>query len=86
MNKLLRLTLAAVAIVGMSANAGTLEKVQKEGVMHCGMSTGFAGFAEMGDDKVWKGFDIDLCRAVAAAVLGDADKLNNHSLTSKERF
>ena len=70
----------------MSASAGTFEKVKKEGVVHCGMSTGFAGFAEMGDDKVWKGFDIDLCRAVAAAVLGDADKLTNHPLTSKERF
>ncbi len=73
-----KLLLVAIAIIGISANAGTFEKVQKEDVLHCGMSTGFAGFAEMGDDKVWKGFDIDVCRAVAAAVLGDANKLNNH--------
>jgi len=86
MKKLLKLSLAAVALVAINASAGTLEKVQKEGVLQCGMSTGMAGFAEMGNDKVWKGFDIDVCRAVAAAVLGDADKLNNHSLTSKERF
>ena len=86
MNKILKLSLAAIAVVGMCANAGTFEKVKKEGVMHCGMSTGFAGFAEMGDDKVWKGFDIDLCRAVAAAVLGDANKLVNHPLNSSERF
>jgi general L-amino acid transport system substrate-binding protein len=86
MNKLLKLSLAAIAIIGLSANAGTFEKVLKEGAVNCGMSTGFAGFAEMGKDKVWKGFDIDVCRAVAAAVLGDANKLINHPLTSKERF
>lgn len=86
MKKILKMTLATIALLGISASAGTLEKVQKEGVVHCGMSTGFAGFAEMGDNKVWKGFDIDMCRAVAAAVLGDADKLSNHPLTSKERF
>ena len=88
MKKLLKSSLVAIAIIGMSmsANAGTLEKVQKDDVLQCGMSTGFAGFAEMGNDKVWRGFDIDLCRAVAAAVLGDANKLNNHSLTSTERF
>ncbi|NQY24609.1 MAG: amino acid ABC transporter substrate-binding protein [Campylobacteraceae bacterium] len=86
MKKILKMLLPAIAVIGMSASAGTFEKVKKEGVVHCGMSTGFAGFAEMGDDKVWKGFDIDLCRAVAAAVLGDADKLTNHPLTSKERF
>ncbi|WP_022942795.1 amino acid ABC transporter substrate-binding protein [Psychromonas hadalis] len=86
MKKILKLSLIAIAVIGMNVNAGTFEKVKKEGVLHCGMSTGFAGFAEMGDDKVWKGFDIDMCRAVAAAVLGDANKLNNHSLTSKERF
>jgi len=86
MKKLLKLSIVAIAMIGMSASAGTFEKVKKEGVVNCGMSTGFAGFAEMGDDKVWRGFDIDVCRAVAAAVLGDADKLNNHPLTSKERF
>ena len=86
MKKILKMLLPAIAVIGMSASAGTFEKVKKEGVVHCGMATGFAGFAEMGDDKVWKGFDIDLCRAVAAAVLGDADKLTNHPLTSKERF
>ncbi len=86
MNKILKLSLITLVLVGISANAGTFEKVKKEGVMHCGMSTGFAGFAEMGDDKVWKGFDIDLCRAVAAAVLGDANKVTNHPLNSSERF
>lgn len=86
MRRMFRMLLATTALFAISVNAGTFEKVQKEGVVHCGMSTGFAGFAEMGDDKVWKGFDIDLCRAVAAAVLGDADKLSNHPLTSKERF
>ncbi len=86
MKRLLKLSLVAIAIIGMNANAGTFEKVKKEGAVDCGMSTGFAGFAEMGDDKVWKGFDIDVCRAVAAAVLGDANKLIYHPLNSSERF
>ncbi len=67
MKKIFKIALATVALIGISANAGTFEKVKKEGVVHCGMSTGFAGFAEMGDDKVWKGFDIDMCRAVSSS-------------------
>ena len=86
MNKLLKLSMAAVAVVGLSANAGTLENVQKAGELKCGVSTGLPGFAEVGADKKWKGLDVDMCRSVAAAVLGDASKVKIVPLTAKERF
>jgi len=86
MNKLLKLSMAAVAVVGLSANAGTLENVKKAGELKCGVSTGLPGFAEVGADKKWKGLDVDMCRSVAAAVLGDASKVKIVPLTAKERF
>jgi len=86
MNKLLKLSMAAVAVVGLSATAGTLENVKKAGELKCGVSTGLPGFAEVGADKKWKGLDVDMCRSVAAAVLGDASKVKIVPLTAKERF
>jgi len=86
MNKLLKLSMAAVAVVGLSATAGTLENVKKAGELKCGVSTGLPGFAEVGADKKWKGLDVDMCRSVAAAVLGDSSKVKIVPLTAKERF
>jgi len=86
MNKLLKLSMAAVAVIGLSATAGTLENVKKAGELKCGVSTGLPGFAEVGADKKWKGLDVDMCRSVAAAVLGDASKVKIVPLTAKERF
>jgi general L-amino acid transport system substrate-binding protein len=84
--KLLKISLAAIAVCGITANAGTLENVKKAGILKCGVSTGLPGFAEVGADKKWKGLDVDVCRAVAAAVLGDATKVKIVPLTAKERF
>jgi len=86
MTKLLKLSIAAVAVMGMSATAGTLENVKNAGELKCGVSTGLPGFAEVGADKKWKGLDVDMCRSVAAAVLGDASKVKIVPLTAKERF
>ncbi len=86
MKKLLKLSLAAVAVCGITASAGTLENTKKQGYLKCGVSTGLPGFAEVGADKKWKGLDVDMCRAVAAAVLGDASKVKIVPLTAKERF
>jgi len=86
MTKLLKLSIAAVAVMGMSATAGTLENVKSSGELKCGVSTGLPGFAEVGADKKWKGLDVDMCRSVAAAVLGDASKVKIVPLTAKERF
>jgi general L-amino acid transport system substrate-binding protein len=86
MNKLVKLSLAAAMTLGVVANAGTLENTKKAGMLKCGITTGLAGFAEVGADKKWKGLDVDMCRAVAAAVLGDASKVTYVPLTAKERF
>jgi len=60
--------LAAVAMMG-SANAGTLEDVKARGVLNCIVSTGTPGFSNPDDSGKWQGFDVDFCRATAAAVL-----------------
>lgn len=59
------------ALAGMQAvQADTLDVVKQRGVVHCGVTTGFAGFSAPDSQGVWQGLDIDMCRAVAAAVLG----------------
>jgi general L-amino acid transport system substrate-binding protein len=86
MKKLLKASLALTAACAIGATAGTLENVKKDGYLKCGVSTGLPGFAEVGADKKWKGLDVDMCRSVAAAVLGDASKVKIVPLTAKERF
>ena len=77
--------IAAAALVG-SANAGTLEDVKARGVLKCVVSEGLAGFAFPDDQGNWSGFDIDFCRATAAAVLGDGQKIEAVTSTGKTRF
>jgi general L-amino acid transport system substrate-binding protein len=84
--KLLKISLAAITLCGITATAGTLENVKKADVLKCGVNTGLPGFSEVGSDKKWKGLDVDVCRSVAAAVLGDATKVKFVPLTAKERF
>lgn len=66
--------------------SGTLESVKKRGKLNCGVSGGLAGFSATNSKGTWVGIDVDVCRAVAAAVLGDAKKVKFVSLTAKERF
>ena len=54
--------------------------------MQCGVNTGLAGFSQPDSKGVWRGIDVDLCRAVAAAVFGDAGKVRFTPLTSQQRF
>ncbi|MGH1485831.1 MAG: amino acid ABC transporter substrate-binding protein [Cellvibrionaceae bacterium] len=70
----------------VAAQAGTLEDVKKRGTLSCGVSTGLAGFSQKDEKGTWSGLDVDVCRAVAAAVLGDASKVQYKPLTAKERF
>ncbi len=77
--------IAAFAFVA-TATAGTLDDVKKRGVLRCVVSTGIAGFAYPDANGVWKGFDIDFCRATAAAVLGDSGKIKAVTATGKTRF
>jgi len=64
----------------------TLAQVKQRGSLNCGVDTGLAGFAFKDDKGVWKGLDVDYCRAIAAAVLKDPEKVNYVPLTTKVRF
>lgn len=82
-------TLVAVLLaVGLAgpATAGKLDEVQKRGTLKCGVSTGVVGFSAPDAKGVWKGFDVGMCRAVAAAVLGNPKAVEFVPQTSKTRF
>ena len=64
----------------------TLEVVRERGSLNCGVSTGLPGFSAPDSNNAWKGLDVDVCRAVAAAVLDDASKVKYVPLNAKERF
>ena len=87
--KRILIELAAVALIGalgaMSATASTLEEVKARGHVNCGTSAGYLGFSNADKDGVWRGFSVDICRAIAAAVgvnnakfsvLGGAERFN----------
>ena len=75
-----------LATITFSVQAGTLEDVQKKGQLSCGVSTGTPGFSSPDSGGNWSGMDVDVCRAIAAAVLGNAKKVKFVPLTAKERF
>jgi len=79
---------AAVALASTSgvATAGTLQDVQSAGELKCVVTTGVAGFGAPNDAGRWEGFDVDFCRATAAAVLGDPNKVKFVPTTGKTRF
>ncbi len=64
----------------------TLDAVKKKGFIQCGVNTGLPGFSSADAQGRWTGLDVDFCRALAAAVLGDADKVKYTPLTGKERL
>jgi general L-amino acid transport system substrate-binding protein len=77
---------AGVALVAGAAHATTLEDVKAKGFVQCGVNTGLLGFGSTDDAGEWKGFDVDYCRAVAAAVFNDPKAVKFTPLTAKERF
>src|ERR1700722_935628 len=73
--------------IGFSgAAAGTLDTVKQRGTLVCGVSAGFAGFSAPDSQGNYKGLDVDYCRALAAGVLGDANKVRYVALTAQNRF
>jgi general L-amino acid transport system substrate-binding protein len=66
--------------------SGTLADVQARGALRCGVSTNAIGFAEPQDDGSFSGFDAEFCRAVAAAIFGNADAVEWVGTTAAERF
>ncbi|MEJ6709692.1 MAG: amino acid ABC transporter substrate-binding protein [Amylibacter sp.] len=79
-------TLAAATFAAGFATAGTLDDVKAKGFVQCGVSTGLVGFAAADANGNWDGFDVAVCRAVAAAVLGDAQAVKFTPTTGKTRF
>jgi general L-amino acid transport system substrate-binding protein len=83
------LVLGAVTLAAMSAGsvfAGTADDVKARGTLNCGVTTGVPGFAQPDAEGVWQGFDVAVCRAVAAAVLGDGSAVEFVPTTGKTRF
>jgi general L-amino acid transport system substrate-binding protein len=79
---------ASTALMANTASAAdsTLDKVMKDGVLSCGVSTSLAGFSIPNAKGDWEGIDVAYCQALAAAVLGDKTKVKYVPLTAKERF
>ena len=78
---------AIAAVTASAAMAGpVLDKIVSQGYVQCGVSQGLPGFSNPDANGDWTGMDVDLCRAVAAAVLGDADSVKYSPLSAKERF
>ena len=79
-------TLAAAGLAAGLASAGTLDDVKAKGELACGVTTGLVGFAAPDANGEWQGFDVDFCRAVAAAVLGDGNAVKFVPTTGSTRF
>ena len=80
------LIVLAAALAAPAAAQSTLDAVRAKGYLQCGVSTGIAGFSAPDSKGAWHGIDIDMCRAVAAAVFGDAAKVRYSALTTQQRF
>jgi general L-amino acid transport system substrate-binding protein len=85
MRKLLTLAASLFALT-VATQAGTLDDVKARGKLNCGVNAGLMGFAEKGADGVWSGMDVDYCKALAAATLGDANKVEYVPLSAQDRF
>ena len=79
-------TLAVAALAAGAASAATLDDIKARGTLNCGVNTGLIGFAAPNANNEWEGFDVSLCRAVAAAVLGDPQAVTFIPTTGKTRF
>jgi general L-amino acid transport system substrate-binding protein len=83
---LIGLGAVVTALAPAIATSATLDDVKQRGVVHCGTAPNIPGFAFSDDQGNRKGFDIDLCRAIAAAVFGDAGKIKLTPLTPRDAF
>ncbi|MFC7738296.1 amino acid ABC transporter substrate-binding protein [Roseomonas sp. GCM10028921] len=84
---MIRTTAMAALLWSAGAQAGqTLDGVKQRGVLACGVNVGIAGFSLPDSQGIWQGMDADLCRATAAAVLGDPAKVRFVPLTAVQRF
>ena len=78
---------SVMTLLALPAQAGkTLDAIKARGQVICGVNTGLAGFSAADSQGNWSGLDVDICRAIAAATLGDADKVKWVPLTAQQRF
>ncbi|NNF77193.1 MAG: amino acid ABC transporter substrate-binding protein [Rhizobiales bacterium] len=73
-------------VAAQAASAATLDDIKTKGHVQCGVSQGLAGFSNPDDKGNWTGMDVDVCRALGAAIFGDATKVKYTALSAKERF
>jgi general L-amino acid transport system substrate-binding protein len=84
---LMAITLLAASLAPADrADAQTLKAVKERGTLNCGVSQGLLGFSSMDDKSAWTGFDVDICRAVAAAIFDDPAKVTFMPLDAAARF
>ncbi|MDB5544453.1 MAG: amino acid transporter substrate-bindnig protein, partial [Hyphomicrobiales bacterium] len=76
----------AACIGSSTTHASTLSDVQKRGVLNCGVNQALPGFALKSESGEWSGFDVDFCKAVAAAIFADASKVSFVPLSATARF
>ena len=76
----------AAGLSAQAASAQTLKAVKDRGMLSCGVSQGLPGFSTPDDKGNWTGLDVDICRAIAAAVFNDATKIKFVPLSAKDRF
>lgn len=86
MYKTLVLSAILAGISSQAVASETLNAVKQKGFVQCGVSTGIAGFSIADSKGNWTGIDVDACRAIAAAVFGDATKFKMTPLTTQQRF
>ena len=89
MMKHLASTLALGALIGLgtaTAEAQTINAIKTKGVLTCGVSQGLAGFSLPNDKGEWTGMDVDFCRAIAAMIFNDPNKVKFTPLSAKDRF
>lgn len=87
LNKLLLIALLLTGLtMQVGAYASSLEQVKKHGAVRCGINKNLPGFAEKNSKGEWLGLDVDICRAVAAAVFADASKVEYIPVSTKDRF
>ena len=76
----------AAGLSAQAASAQTLKTVKDRGMLSCGVSQGLPGFSSPDDKGNWTGLDVDVCRAIAAAIFNDASKIKFVPLSAKDRF
>lgn len=86
MAPLMAVALAIGPAAAVAADGDTLAQVRERGVLNCGVNTGLVGFAAPDANGNWSGFDVAICKAVAAAVLGDPSKVKYVPTTGQSRF